>query len=75
MKHLATLAAAFAASCSPAYAQESVVIPPEVVQACAQAGGCVIVPEAVLKDEMQKAFDAGRAEEAKRQKQCLKNTV
>ena len=72
MKYIALILCAFAFS---AQAQEAVVIPPEVVQACQQAGGCVIVPEALLKQEMQKAFDAGRAEEAKRQKQCLKNSV
>ena len=72
MKYLALFFCAFAFN---ARAQEAVVIPPEVVQACQQAGGCVIVPEALLKQEMQKAFDAGRAEEAKRQKQCLKNSV
>lgn len=72
MKHLLALVAALA---SHAQAQEPAVIPPEIVRACQQAGGCVIVPESVLQQELQKAFDAGRAEEAKKQNQCRKNTV
>lgn len=58
-----------------AQAQEAVVIPPNIVQACEQAGGCVIVPEKLLEQEMRKAYEAGRAEEAKKQKQCMKGSV
>lgn len=72
MKYIIALIAALALH---AQAEEPAVIPPEIVRACQQAGGCVIVPETVLEQELQKAFDAGRAEEAKKQNQCLKNTV
>lgn len=56
-----------------AYAEDLVIIPPDVVKACNDAGGCVLVPEKLLQQQLEKAFAAGVAQEAARQKVCLKS--
>lgn len=79
----AIVLAASAAFFSSAQAAE---IPDELIEQCKSIGGCaVIVPDGnvipltvlqqQIQDALQEAYKAGRNDEAKRQGQCMKNSV
>lgn len=65
---------------------QAVEIPDELIEQCTSIGGCaVLVPDGKviplqvlqqqIQDALQEAYKAGRNDEAKRQGQCLKNSV